>query len=103
MLREKMEILTFALIASYNAHRQQEWVVAEPEEFQFLDLQALRNSTKNKPIRSWSRREVYLPQTVFTALPPTWFPRSRISTFRLDPHANLSAKRLPADPAPAIK
>ena len=37
-----MEILTFALIAAYNRHRQQERVVAEPEEFQPFDLQALR-------------------------------------------------------------
>jgi hypothetical protein len=28
-----METLIFALIASYNAHRQKEPVVAEPEEF----------------------------------------------------------------------
>jgi hypothetical protein len=28
----KMEILIFALIASYNAYRQKEPVVAEPEE-----------------------------------------------------------------------
>jgi hypothetical protein len=53
----------FALIASYNAHRQQEWVVAEPEEFQPFDLQALRNSADNKPIRSSSRRGAYVPQT----------------------------------------
>lgn len=38
-----MEILIFALIASYNSHRRQERVVAEPEEFQPFDLQALRN------------------------------------------------------------
>ena len=63
MLREKMEILIFALIASYNAHRQQEPVVAEPEEFQPFDLQALRNSADNKPSRSSSRREAYVPQT----------------------------------------
>ena len=29
-----MEILIFALIASYNVHRQQERVITEPEEFQ---------------------------------------------------------------------
>jgi hypothetical protein len=63
MLREKMETLIFALIASYNAHRQQKPVVAEPEEFQPFDLQALRNSTDNKPSRSSSRREAYVPQT----------------------------------------
>ena len=39
-----MEILIFALIASYNGHRRQERVVAEPEEFKPFDLQALRNS-----------------------------------------------------------
>jgi hypothetical protein len=58
-----METLVFALIASYNAHRQQEPVVAEPEAFQPFDLQALRNSTDNKPSRSSSRREAYVPQT----------------------------------------
>src|SRR5271155_1500098 len=63
MLREKMKTLILALIASYNAHRQQEWVVAEAEEFQPFDLQALKNSADNKPIRSSSRREAYVPQT----------------------------------------
>jgi hypothetical protein len=58
-----MEILIFALIASYSAYRQQESVVAEPEEFQPFDLQALRNSTENEPSRSSSRREAYVPQT----------------------------------------
>src|SRR5215510_14906740 len=46
---EKMEILIFALIASYNAHRQQKRVVAEPEEFQPFDLLALRNSANAEP------------------------------------------------------
>jgi hypothetical protein len=36
-----MEILIFALVASYNAHRQQKRVVAEPKEFQPFDLQVL--------------------------------------------------------------
>jgi hypothetical protein len=63
MLREKMEILVFALIASYNAHRQQKPVVAEPEKFQPFDLQALRNSADNNPSRPSSRREAYVPQT----------------------------------------
>jgi hypothetical protein len=63
MLRENMETLIFALIASYHAHRQQEWVVAEPEEFQPFDLQALRNSADNKPSQSSSRRVAYVPQT----------------------------------------
>jgi len=58
-----METLIFALIPSYNAYRQQESVVAEPEEFQPFDLQALGNSAKNKPSRSSSRREAYVPQT----------------------------------------
>jgi hypothetical protein len=62
MLREKMEILIFALIASYNAYRQKEPVIAEPD-FQPFDLQALSNSTENKPSRSSSRREAYEPQT----------------------------------------
>jgi hypothetical protein len=63
MLRENMETLIFALIASYNAHRQQEWVVGEPEEFQPFDLQALRNSAESKPIQSPRRLEAYVPQT----------------------------------------
>jgi hypothetical protein len=63
MLREKMETLINALIASYNVHRQQEPVVAEPEEFQPFDLQALRNSADDKPSRSSSRREAFVPQT----------------------------------------
>jgi hypothetical protein len=58
-----METLIFALIASYNAHRQQKPVAAEPGEFQPFDLQALRNSADNKPSRSLSRREAYVPQT----------------------------------------
>jgi hypothetical protein len=44
-----MEILIFALTAAYNGHRQQERVVAEPEEFQPFDLQALRNPAKAEP------------------------------------------------------
>ena len=63
MPREKMETLIFALIASYNAHRQQEWVVAEPEAFQPFDLQALSNAAHNPPRRSSSPREAYVPQT----------------------------------------
>jgi len=58
-----MEILIFALIASYNAHRQKEPVVAESEKFQPFNLQALRNSAENNPSRSSSRREAYVPQT----------------------------------------
>jgi hypothetical protein len=41
MPREKMEILTFALIASFNGRRHQEPVVTKPEEFQPFDLEAL--------------------------------------------------------------
>jgi hypothetical protein len=63
MLRENMETLIFALIASYNPHRQQERVVVEPEEFQPFDLQALTNSADNKPSQSSSRRQAYVPQT----------------------------------------
>ena len=44
-----MEILIFALIASYNAYRQQKREVAEPEEFLSFDLQALRNSANTEP------------------------------------------------------
>jgi hypothetical protein len=64
MLREKMEILIYALSAAYAARSQKECVVAEPEEFQPFDLQALRNSADNKPSRPSSRREAYVPQTV---------------------------------------
>jgi hypothetical protein len=46
ILREKMEILIFAFIASYNACRQQERVVAESQQFQPFDLQALRNPAR---------------------------------------------------------
>jgi hypothetical protein len=60
MLREKMEILVYALGASYAARSQQERAVAEPEEFQAFDLRWLRNSTDNKPSRSISRREAYM-------------------------------------------
>jgi hypothetical protein len=48
-----MEILIFALIASCNAHRRQEQVVSEPEEFQPFDLQALRNSAKAELSGQW--------------------------------------------------
>jgi hypothetical protein len=58
-----METLIFAFIASYNARREEERVVVEPEVFQPFDLQALRNSAANKPSRSSSRRQAYLPQT----------------------------------------
>ena len=60
MLREKMEILVYALGASYAARSQQERAVAEPEEFQPFNFQWLRNSTDNKPSRSISRREAYM-------------------------------------------
>jgi hypothetical protein len=45
-----METLVFAVIASYNAHahRRQERVVAEPQEFPPFDLQALRNSADTR-------------------------------------------------------
>ena len=65
MVREKMEILIFALIASYNGYRQQEWVVAEPQEFQPFDLQALRNparTTRQAGLRVGGGH--YVPQTV---------------------------------------
>jgi hypothetical protein len=48
-----MEILIFALGAAYNRHRPQERVVAEPEEFQPFDLQALRNPAKAEPPGQW--------------------------------------------------
>ena len=59
-----MEILIFALIASFKIHRQQERVITEPEESQAFDLKALRHFAGNKSIRSSSRRKGYVPQTV---------------------------------------
>jgi len=59
-----MEILIFALVASYSAYQQHEWVVAELEEVQPFDLQALTNSAENKPSRSSSRREAYMPPKI---------------------------------------
>ena len=56
-----MEILIFAFIASYNGYRQQEWVVAEPQEFQSFDLQALRNPARTT-LRAGGRP--YVAQTV---------------------------------------
>jgi hypothetical protein len=47
-----MEILIFALIASYNTPRRREQVVSEPEEFQPFDLQALRNSAPTRCVNS---------------------------------------------------
>jgi hypothetical protein len=47
-----MENLIFALIASC-AYRQQEPVVAEPEEFQPFDLQALRIMDQLPLYRGW--------------------------------------------------
>ena len=58
-----MEILIFALIASYNVHRQQERVTTEPEKFPPFDLKALRHFAGNKSIRSSSWRKAYVPQT----------------------------------------
>jgi hypothetical protein len=63
-----MEMVIFALIASYNAHRQQERVVAEPEEFKPFDFQALRNSADNMPSRSSSRLEVPLHKPLLDAI-----------------------------------
>jgi len=64
MLRGKMEIFIFALIASYNAHRQQERVVVEPEELQLLDLQALRNFVNAQPVRISSRFKLLLNEGI---------------------------------------
>jgi hypothetical protein len=58
-----MEILIFAQVAAYSGLRQQERVVAEPEAFRPFDLQALGESTDNKPSLSRIRREAYVPQT----------------------------------------
>jgi hypothetical protein len=63
LVRDKMEMLLISgLMASYKAHRQQEWVVAEPEEFQPFDLRALENSADNTLSRSLNWREGYVPQ-----------------------------------------
>jgi hypothetical protein len=58
-----MEILIFALIASFNVHRQQERVITEPKEAQPFDLKALRHFAGDKSIRPSSRRRGYMPQT----------------------------------------
>jgi hypothetical protein len=63
MLRETMEILIFTLIASYNAHRRQERLVAEPEEFRPFDLKELRHFAGHKAIRWSSPRKAYVPET----------------------------------------
>jgi hypothetical protein len=62
-MTEKMKTLIFAIIASYNAQRRHECVVAEPQEFQPFDLEALRNPADIMPSRSSSRLEVPLPLT----------------------------------------
>jgi uncharacterized protein YjiS (DUF1127 family) len=63
LVRDKMEmLLIFGLMASYKAHRRQESVVAEPEEFQPFDFRALGNSADNRPCRSSNWREGYVPQ-----------------------------------------
>jgi len=58
ILRETMEILIFALIASYNLHGQQERVITEPEESQLFDCKALRYFAGNKSIRSENHRVI---------------------------------------------
>jgi hypothetical protein len=55
-------LLIFGLMASYKIHRQQEWIVAEPEEFQPFDLRALRDSADNTPSRSSNWRQECVPQ-----------------------------------------
>jgi hypothetical protein len=63
LVRDKMEmLLIFGLMASYKAHRQQEWVVAEPEEFQPFDFRALRNPADDRPCRWSNWLEGYVPQ-----------------------------------------
>ena len=91
MLREKMETLIFALIASYNAHRQQKWVVAEPEEFSPLisNAEKLRGQQAKPIVKSTggiratnrltsstmdSKSNLDSPQTPF--LMPIWLPVS---------------------------
>src|SRR5262252_585471 len=84
---EKMEILIFALIASYDAHRRQERVVAGPEELQPFDLQALRKTTDSKPSRSSSCREANLPTNRLTssAMESVRFRRGSSCMLRTDP------------------
>ena len=59
-----MEILIFALIASYNAHRQPERVVVGPEELGGLDLQALRNFVNAQPVRISNRFKLLLNEGI---------------------------------------
>jgi hypothetical protein len=67
-----MKTLIFASIASYNAHRPQEGVIAEPEEFQPFDLQALRNSADNQRSESSSRWEAYVPPAARPLRKESW-------------------------------
>ena len=63
MLREKNGNINIRVNHIAQRPLEKGPVVAEPEEFQPFDLEALRNSADNKPSRSSSRREVYVPQT----------------------------------------
>jgi hypothetical protein len=62
-MKGKMETLIFAIIASYNAQRHQEYAVAEPQKFQPFDLQALRIPQTTCQTDSASRLEVFASQT----------------------------------------
>jgi hypothetical protein len=62
-MKEKMETLIFAIIASYNAQRHQERGVTEPQEFQPFDLQALRIPQTTRQSDSASRLEAFATQT----------------------------------------
>jgi hypothetical protein len=59
-MKEKMETLIFAIIASYNAQRQQECVVTESQKFQPFDLQALRIPQTTCQTDSASRLEAFV-------------------------------------------
>jgi hypothetical protein len=65
--KENMEALLFALIAVRNAYRKQEAFVPEPDKFQSLDLQALRQvyrANGKSPSRRSDRQESHVAQAV---------------------------------------
>jgi hypothetical protein len=77
-----METLIFALIASYNAHRQQEPVVAESEEFQPFDLQGAEK------LRGQQTEPVVESTGGIRAT-------NRLTSSTMDPKANLYSPQTP--------
>jgi hypothetical protein len=61
-MKEKMETLIFAIIASYNAQQHQKFGVTEPEKFQPFDLQALKIPQTTCETDSAGRLEAFASQ-----------------------------------------